>query len=314
VRIANVNHRLKLLVADGAVDVETASSGRFGAEPQAIYDRFEELRSWADTVSGPTEPFDPAQAGPPAPAPRQVFAIGLNYADHAAEAGLDKPTEPVVFTKYVSSLAGPITDVVIPGGSVDWEVELVAVISRTAHHVSLESAWEYVAGLTVGQDISERDLQRRGPAPQFGLAKSYPGFSPIGPALVTADELANPDDLALGCAVNGEEVQSSRTASMIFSVSELVAYLSSIVTLFPGDLIFTGTPPGVGMGRTPPRYLAPGDELRSWIEGLGELHQRFVAAPSSPTTSSTTSFGATAPGATTPGTSGSDATTSSATH
>lgn len=277
-RIANVSGRAKVLVADGAVDVEETSGGRFGSDPLHVYDRFDELRRWADTVTDPTEAFDPAAAGPPVPAPRQVFAIGLNYVDHAAESGLAPPKEPVVFTKYPSSLAGPISDVVLPAGSVDWEVELVAIISRDAHHVDVGHAWEYVAGVTVGQDLSERQLQRRGPAPQFGLAKSYPGFSPMGPALVTADELAQPDDLALGCAVNGEDVQKARTADMIFSVPDLVAYLSSIVTLYPGDVIFTGTPPGVGMGRTPPRFLTPGDSLRSWIEGIGELRQTFVTA------------------------------------
>jgi 2-keto-4-pentenoate hydratase/2-oxohepta-3-ene-1,7-dioic acid hydratase in catechol pathway len=137
-------------------------------------------------------------------------------------------------------------------------------------------AWDHVAGITVGQDLSERVSQYRGPAPQFGLAKSFPGFSPMGPALVTADELDNPDDLGLGCEVNGEEMQRSRTAEMIFSVSDLVAYLSGVVTLYPGDVIYTGTPPGVGKGRTPPRFLHPGDELHSWIEGVGDLNQRFV--------------------------------------
>jgi 2,4-diketo-3-deoxy-L-fuconate hydrolase len=275
-QIANVDGRLKLLVADGAVDVATASQGRFGADPQAAYRQLAELQEWATTVDQPTETFAADRAGPPSPAPCQVFAIGLNYLDHAAESGFAVPETPVVFTKYVSSFAGPISTVTLPEGSVDWEVEIVAVIGRTANSVTVDRGWEYVAGLTVGQDLSERDLQRRGPAPQFGLAKSFRGFSPMGPALVTLDELDHPEDLELGCAVNGEDVQKARSTDMIFAIPELVSYLSSIVTLFPGDVIYTGTPPGVGMGRTPPRYLHPGDQLHSWIEGLGELEQTFV--------------------------------------
>jgi 2,4-didehydro-3-deoxy-L-rhamnonate hydrolase len=278
-RIANVNGRLKLLVGGGAADVEAASRGKFSSAPQAAYEQIPELLAWASTIREPGEAFDARMAGPPAPAPRQVFAIGLNYRDHAAESGFTAPDIPVVFTKYVSSFAGPVTEVRLPAGSVDWEVELVAVIGQLARDVPAARAWEHVAGLTVGQDLSERDLQRTGPAPQFGLAKSFPGFSPMGPSLVTPDELDPRNDLELGCEINGETMQKGRTADMIFPLVELVSYLSRIVTLYPGDVIFTGTPPGVGMGRTPPRYLQPGDRLHSWIEGIGELNQHFVAMP-----------------------------------
>jgi len=277
VRIANGNGRLKLLIDDGAVDVEEASAGQFVADPQAAYERFAELQTWADSVSGPTEAFDRATAGPPAPAPRQVFGIGLNYRDHAAESGVKAPDIPLVFTKYPSSFSGPVSQVELPDGSVDWEVEVVAVIGRTAHRVPVEQAWSYVAGLTVGQDLSERVLQRSGPAPQYGLAKSYPGFSPMGPALVTPDAIDRPDDLELGCEVNGVTMQHGRSADMIFPIPELVSYLSGIVTLYPGDVIYTGTPPGVGMGRTPPVFLQPGDHLHSYVTGLGELDQHLVA-------------------------------------
>ncbi len=174
-RIANINGRLKLLVAGAAVDVAAASGGRFGPDPQAAYECFAELQEWAATISQPGEPFSPEAAGPPVPAPRQVFAIGLNYLDHAAESGFEVPQAPVVFPKYVSSFSGPVTEVVLPEGSVDWEVEVVAVIGKTARAVPAARGWEYVAGLTVGQDLSERVLQRSGPASQFGLAKSFPG-------------------------------------------------------------------------------------------------------------------------------------------
>jgi 2,4-diketo-3-deoxy-L-fuconate hydrolase len=277
-RVANVNGRLKLILPDGCLDVERASDGKFSSDAQGAYGQFDELRTWADGVEAADEPFDPATAGSPVPAPRQIFAIGLNYADHAAESGLAKPDAPVVFTKFPSAIAGPVTSVQLPPGSVDWEVELVVVIGKVAQGVSVESAWEYVAGLTVGQDLSERELQRSGPAPQFNLAKSHHGFAPMGPSVVTIDELDQPDDLRLGCEVNGEVKQEGRTRDMIFSVSEQIEYLSGIVTLFPGDIIFTGTPSGVGMGRTPPEYLHDGDVLTSWIEGIGALTQTFVAS------------------------------------
>jgi len=277
-RVANVDGRLKLLVSGGAVDVERASGGLFSADPQTAYSRFDELRTWASSVGEADEPFDQTLAGSPVPTPRQVFAIGLNYADHAAESGFAKPDAPVVFTKFPSAIAGPVTRVELPPGSVDWEVEIVVVIGKTATSVPLGRAWDHVAGLTVGQDLSERDLQRSGPAPQFSLAKSHRGFAPAGPCVVTLDELDRPDDLELGCEVNGVVVQKGRSSDMIFSVSELIAYLSGIVTLFPGDIIFTGTPPGVGMGRTPPQYLHDGDVLRSWVGGIGTLTQSFVAS------------------------------------
>lgn len=276
-RIANVGGRLKLIVPGGMVDVERASNRQFSQDPQAAYSRIDELQAWAGGISEADEAFDPNVASSPVPEPRQIFAIGLNYADHAAESGFTKPESPVVFTKFPSSVADPVSTVVLPPGSVDWEVEVVAVIGKVATIVSIENAWDCVAGLTVGQDISERDLQRSGPAPQFSLAKSYTGFAPMGPYVVTVDEFDHPDDLELGCQVNDEIMQKGRSADMIFSVSELVSYLSGIVTLLPGDIIFTGTPSGVGMGRTPPVYLKHGDVLRSWIEGIGTITQTFLS-------------------------------------
>jgi 2-keto-4-pentenoate hydratase/2-oxohepta-3-ene-1,7-dioic acid hydratase in catechol pathway len=286
-RIANVDGRAKVIVDGRVVDVHSASEGRFGPSPAAVYDDWDAFRAWgaspagtaATTSAGAGEPFDPAASGPPSPAPRQVFAVALNYRAHAAEAGMTAPDAPLIFAKFLSAFSGPVSEVVVPaGGHVDWECELVAVISREAHMIGVADAWSHVAGLTVGQDLSERILQRSGPAPQFGLGKSYPGFAPTGPVLVTPDEFSDPDDLPIGCEVNGQTMQSARTSTMIFPVAELVAYLSTVVTLFPGDVIFTGTPPGVGAGRTPPVFLAPGDQLHSWVEGIGELQQRFVAS------------------------------------
>ena len=310
-RIANVGGRVKLIVdAAGqasplAVDVAEASGHQFGPEPAGIYEAWPEFRPWADKVlaspgRGPTEttaatemtvatettaatagataslPFDPAAAGPPSPAPRQVFAVALNYRDHAAESGFSAPDDPLIFSKFVSAFSGPVSEVKLPGPGG------LGVRAGGGHLPSgppdrPADGWSYVAGVTVGQDLSERVLQRKGPAPQYGLGKSYPGFAPTGPVLVTPDEFANPDDLAIGCEVNGRTMQNARTSDMIFPVPDLVAYLSEVVTLLPGDVIFTGTPPGVGQGRKPPVFLAPGDHLSSHIEGIGELHQRFVA-------------------------------------
>ncbi|GAB3455998.1 fumarylacetoacetate hydrolase family protein [Actinophytocola sediminis] len=284
-RIANLSGRLAMIDGAGvvAIDVERASGGRFGPDPQGVYDDWAEFVEWAAGVdpSG-GQPFRVAELGPPAPAPRQVLAIGLNYADHAAEAGLAEPTAAtVLFTKWPSCLTGPVSDVELPaGGRVDWEVELVVIIGRYTHRVREDRAWDSVAGLTVGQDLSERILQTAGPAPQYSLGKSLPGFGPIGPWLVTPDEIEDRDDLEIGCFVNGEQVQRSRTSNLIFSVPSMVAQLSENLPLLPGDVLFTGTPGGVGVARTPQRWLAPGDELVSYVSGIGQLRQRCVTATS----------------------------------
>ncbi|MFJ6895128.1 fumarylacetoacetate hydrolase family protein [Streptomyces hokutonensis] len=279
-RVAHLSGRLAL-VRDGlAIDVEQASDGRFSADTQAVYERWEEFRDWAGRADLPAgRSFEAAELGSPVPAPRQVFAIGLNYRDHAVESGFTAPEGlPPVFTKFATSISGPVTDVVLPPeGHTDWEVELVVVIGSRAEHVSEADAWGHVAGLAVGQDISERITQLAGPAPQFGLGKSFPGFAPIGPWLVTPDEFDDPDDLELRCAINGEEVQKGRTCDLIFSVPALINKLSAILPLLPGDVIFTGTPAGVGLGREPQRWLAPGDVLVSAVEGIGELRQTFTA-------------------------------------
>ena len=280
-RIGNLSGRLALFVGASAVDVEKASGGRFGPDPQTVYEVWDEFTAWADAADlSEAVPFDPADLGAPTPAPAQVFAIGLNYAEHAAESKFAVPdTFPPVFTKFRTSLSGPRTRVVIPeGGDVDWEVELVAVIGRRAEHVAAGDAWSHVAGLTAGQDISERVLQLSGPAPQFSLGKSFPGFAPIGPWVVTVDEFDAPDDLELTCAVDGETVQRGRTRDLVFSVAELIEGLSRVTPLLPGDIIFCGTPPGVGVGRDPKRFLRPGEELVSHVEGIGELRQKFVTA------------------------------------
>jgi 2-keto-4-pentenoate hydratase/2-oxohepta-3-ene-1,7-dioic acid hydratase in catechol pathway len=271
-RVANVDGRAVLVQDEGIVDIAAASNGSLPHDPQALYERWDEVRALAQRAPSCDAPLDPRRLLAPVPRPRQVFAIGMNYAAHAAEAGVEPPTFPPTFTKFPTCLTGPDAQVELPSEFVDWEVELVVVIARRAYEVAEGAGWSHVAGLTVGQDLSERIVQTRPPAPQFSLGKSFPGFGPTGPWIVTPDELENPDDLALGCAVNGEEVQKGRTSDLIFGVDALIHALSSITPLLPGDLIFTGTPSGIGGSRTPPRFLAPGDELVSTIEGVGTIH------------------------------------------
>jgi len=280
-KLANVGGRLTIRLPEGDVDVERASRGRFPADPHDVYAQWQDFRAWAETLD-PTSvvtapPAERADLRAPVTRPAQVFAIGLNYREHAAESGHAVPEHPPTFTKFASSLTGPEGDIELPVGNVDWEVELVVVIGRIARNVSAEEAWSHVAGLTVGQDISERVAQLVGPVPQFSLAKSHPGFGPMGPVLVTPDELDNPDDLELGCSINGETVQKGRTSDLVFPVPELIARLSDTVTLLPGDVIFTGTPSGVGLGRSPQRFLQPGDELVSYVDGIGEMRHRLVS-------------------------------------
>lgn len=279
-RIANLDGRLVLLTEDGAIDVERASQGRFGSDPQAIYTVWDDFRAWAATPdSTAATAYDEHQLDAAVPRPGQVFAIGLNYSEHARESGFTAPPEPAVFTKFAASITGPFAQVFLPTATVDWEVELVAVIGRLAYQVHADQAWEHVAGLTVGQDLSERTRQLVPPAPQFSLGKSFPGFAPIGPSVVTLDELINRDDLELGCSINGELVQKGRTSDLIFSIPTLVERLSAVLPLSPGDLIFTGTPSGVGHARNPQRYLSAGDELVSWVEGVGEMRNTFIDGP-----------------------------------
>ncbi len=207
----------------------------------------------------------------------QVVAAGLNYADHAAESGMAVPDEPVLFLKSVSSLAGADDRVVLPPGSAkaDWEVELGVVIGKTARHVAEADAMEHVAGFCVVNDLSERSYQlERGGT--WDKGKGCDGFGPVGPWLVTADEVADPQALELWLDLNGEAMQRGSTRTMVFGVAVLVAYISRFITLRPGDLVITGTPPGVGMGRKPQRFLRAGDVMELGITGLGRQRQEVA--------------------------------------
>ncbi len=279
-RVANVDGRAVLIVReDAGVDVAAASGGRFGPDPQALFADWSAFTAWAGTcTAAPDVRFTTEQLGPPVPRPAQVFAIGVNYREHADEAGYPPDSAPVTFTKFPSCLTGGDAVVALPTATVDWEVELVVVIGRPARRLRREDAWDHVAGLTVGQDLSERTAQLEGGRPQFSLAKSHEGFGPTGPWLVTPGEVPDPDDLAISCRLGDESLQSSRTGRMIYDVPELLVRLSAVCTLLPGDIVFSGTPAGIGNARTPRRFLRAGDELISEIEGIGAIRTRFQAA------------------------------------
>ncbi|MDJ0388640.1 fumarylacetoacetate hydrolase family protein [Roseomonas sp. E05] len=215
--------------------------------------------------------------GPPVARMTNFVCIGLNYADHAAETGAAIPKEPIIFLKSLGALSGPNDDVEIPAGSTktDWEVELAIIIGRRAKRVSEDEALDYVAGYALCNDVSEREYQiERGGT--WDKGKGCDTFGPLGPWLVTKDEVPDPQNLAMFCEVDGERYQDGSTRTMIFGVTKLVSYVSQFITLHPGDVISTGTPPGVGMGQKPPKFLKAGQTIRLGIEGLGEQMQKTV--------------------------------------
>ena len=280
-RFGTVESRLVLIRDGRALDVATASGAALPSDAVAALERWDDVLAWAPGADWSTA-YDvtPEQLGAPVPAPRQVFAIGLNYAPHAAEAGFTPPERPMVFTKFPSCITGPVTTVELPEGNVDWEIEVVAVVGRGGFQISRSDAWESLAGITLGQDLSERLLQLAPPSPQFSLGKSHPGFGPTGPHLVTLDEIGDAHALAFESRIGDEVLQQDTTASLIFGIDVLVEYISAVVPLLPGDLIFTGTPGGVGNRRTPQRFLQAGETLVSRLDGVGEIRQTFVARSS----------------------------------
>ncbi len=278
IRLVNAAGRAGLDVDGRLVDLESSSGGRFGADVMDAIADWDALCDWASGLDADAGDgtIDESTFGPPVTRSQKVFGVGLNYRGHAAEAGLDIPKEPLIFTKFPSCLAGPRADVVLTSERVDYEVELVAVIGRSGRNIDEGRAIDHVAGYCVGQDISDRALQFAGKPPQFSMGKSADTYGPIGPAVVSLDAFDDPNDLPLWCEVSGERLQEDRTNDLIFPVPELVAYLSRYCTLEPGDLIFTGTPAGVGAVRDPRRYLQPGDEITSGIDGIGILQNRCV--------------------------------------
>ena len=274
--------------------------GEFGSEKPGVIDANGEIRDLSNIISDidsafldrggleelddldlntlPKVPGNP-RLGMPVTGIPKLICIGLNYSDHAKESNMPIPTEPVVFMKAISALNGPNDDVILPNKSVkgDWEVELAVVISKTAKNVKESDALSHVAGYTICNDVSEREWQLEHGS-QWSKGKSFDTFAPVGPWLVTKDEISDPHNLAMWLDLNGKRMQIGNTSTMIFSVEKLISYLSYFVTLQPGDVISTGTPPGVGMGVKPdPVFLKVGDEMRLGIDGLGEQKQIVIA-------------------------------------
>lgn len=280
-RLGSIDHRAVLIVGEHVYDVEQASHGAIGSDPLVAVAAHGQLGALSERLAAGSDGAGQLEVGasevalgPPIPQPRAVFAVGLNYSTHADESGLEAPTAPLVFTKFASSITGPDSEVSLNSEHADYEVELVVVIGTGGSSISPEDAWDHVAGLTIGNDISDRKLQFAAKPPHFSLGKSRDGYGPIGPVIVSTDGFDDMADLALSCEVNGEMRQDDRTSGLLFDVPFLINYLSSITTLQPGDLIFTGTPAGVGAPDG--KFLVPGDNVVCTIEGIGSIETRCV--------------------------------------
>jgi len=285
-RFANLHGRGVLVVADSAgadraVDIERATDGHLGSDPAVYVDLanhplLDDISG--SVVTGDWPVVDMAGLGAPVPRPPKGLGVGLNYRTHALESGRELPTEPHLFGKTNNCVCGPFDDVLAPAGrhEIDYESELVIAFGRTCKEAGLDDAWSYVAGVTCGQDISDRGEQFRPPIKQFTIAKSYDTFGPTGPYLVTADEFEDCDSLQLTGVVSGETMQSANTSDLIFSIPALVVWLSRFMTFGPGDLVWTGTPGGVGEARNPQRFLRDGDIIETTVSGIGTMRNRVV--------------------------------------
>lgn len=275
-RLANVDGRAALVSGDHYHDVAAVSQGSVSSDPMKVLTRPDRLTALAASLGEhePTGLMAEASLGPPVPRPRNVYGIGLNYLDHAAEGSMEVPKNPLVFTKFPSCLTGPTADVEMRSNYCDYEGELVVVIGRGGRDIDAADAWSHVLGITVGQDISDRKVQFAAKPPHFDLGKSFDTFGPMGPVLVSVDEIGDPSELRIVTRVNGDELQNDVVANMVFDVPTLIAYLSQITTLTAGDVIFTGTPAGVGAVHG--RYLADDDVIETTIDGIGTLTNRCV--------------------------------------
>jgi len=270
-RLANIIGRAALVEGKSYYDIATISEQTVGPDPMDVIADLDAVRDLASRLDGfeATGLLSSVELGPPVPRPRNSFAVGLNYQSHIDEADADAPEVPLVFTKFPSCIVGPTADIELRCENGDYEAELVVVIGRAGRDISAEEAWDHVAGVTVGQDISDRALQFAAKPPHFDLGKSRDTYGPIGPVLVSPDLLPDRNSMAITCDINGERRQAGSTANLIFDVPTLIAYISSIITLEPGDLIFTGTPEGVGAMQG--KFLAVGDVITTTIDGIGTL-------------------------------------------
>lgn len=278
-RMVNVGGRAALADKGFFYDLESVSAGSCGPDPMQAIANTDILHTLATRLpqATPTGLLDEVTLGPPVPRAPKSFVIGLNYVDHSAEIQARIPEVPLVYTKFPSAITGPCAEVELRSDSCDYEGELLVVIGAGGRDIPQQQAWQRVAGLAVGQDFSDRDAQFMGRPPAMNLGKSFDTHGPIGPAVVSVDAVDDPDDLELSTWVNGERRQHDRTSNMIFGVPYLVAFLSRICTLSPGDVIFTGTPAGVGFATK--TFLRDGDVVTTRIEGLGELRNRCVRGP-----------------------------------
>ncbi len=278
-RLTRIDDRFALVDANGGWhDLDRLASGM----DQSVLPEASMLHELSGSLDASpadgtlAEALADGRVGVPVPTPRNSLAVGLNYGDHAAESNIDAPTSPLVFTKFPSCIVAGDSDVHLNAEHADWEVELVVVIGSETRNVSAGDAWSHVFGLTIGQDISDRALQFAAKPPHFDLGKSRDTYGPMGPVVVSTDGFTDHTDLAITCDINGERQQDGRTSEMLFDVPALIEYLSGILTLMPGDVIFTGTPSGVGAAQTPPRFLRAGDVITSTIEGIGTITNRCV--------------------------------------
>lgn len=270
-QFANLAGRAVLVNDSEYWDLEQCSDGVIASDPMTAISMANEIDRVAPKVlsSNSTGAYDPHLLLAPVPRPSKVFAIGLNYKLHAEESAMEVPENPVVFTKFPSCITGPFSPIEMRGRAVDYEAEVVVVIGTGGRDIPRERAWDHVFGVTAGQDVSDRLVQFASKPPHFDLGKSFDTYGPIGPVVVSPDSLTNRDAIELSCTVNGEERQRDTTANLIFDVPTLIEYISRVTTLVPGDLIFTGTPAGVGASSK--RFLADGDVIVTHVDGVGTM-------------------------------------------
>ena len=274
--LANVGGRGALVDGDHYYDLEELADGALSPDPMAALTFPDLLAELASGLGGrqPTGLLTGATLGPPVPRPRNSYGVGLNYRSHAEEASMEIPDVPLVFTKFPSCITGPFDEVRLRSDRCDYEGELVVVVGPGGADIDPADAWDHVVGLTIGQDVSDRQAQFMTQPPQFNLGKSFDTFGPIGPVVASPDCFDDPDDLTLTTHVNGEARQDDRTSNMVFPVADLVAFLSRITTLATGDIIFTGTPDGIGAAQG--LFLADGDVITTTIDGIGTMANACV--------------------------------------